>query len=107
MKEFALTALNELPDDADIMAEFDEFTDRIRKQEIEEFAIKSEVDTHVVHEILSEYLTDDGLSKEEIRTKLKNLGFGLIKTDRLVKKIDDFANNIVFKYEAQGDIYGN
>ena len=107
MKEFALTALNELPDDADIMAEFDEFTDRIRKQEIEEFAIKSEVDTHVVHEILSEYLTDDGLSKEEMRTKLKNLGFGLIKTDRLVKKIDDFAHNIVFKYEAQGDIYGN
>ena len=103
MAEFVRNRFYDLSDDADIMAEFEEFTKEREKAEIEEFSYGHEIDFDTVHEIMTDYIFNGSISDEVIRQYLAKYHLGLLKITKLTGDIKSFISQTYLKYKAEGD----
>ena len=103
MAEFVRTRFYDLPEDADIMAEFDEFTKEHEKAETEAFADEHGIDYDTVHDIMVEYIFNGSISDEAIRRRLTTYHLGLLKITKLTDEIKTFISHTYLKYKAEGE----
>ena len=103
MAEFVRTRFYDLSEDADIMAEFDEFMREHQKAELEAFAYDHGIDFTTVNGILVEYIFNGNISDEAIRKRLKEYHLGLLAITKLTKEIKDFIGQTYMKYKAEGE----
>ena len=103
MAEFVRTRFYDLSDDADIMAEFEEFIREHEKAETESFAYEHGIDYVVVHDIMVEYIFNGSISDESIRKRLMAYHLGLLKITKLTNEIKDFVSTTYMKYKAEGE----
>lgn len=103
MAEFVRTRFYDLSEDADIMAEFEEFMKDHEKAEMEEFAYSHGIDFVTVNDIMVEYIFNGGISDESIRKRLMAYHLGLLKITKLTKEIKDFVGQTYMKYKAEGE----
>lgn len=103
MIAFIRTRFFDLPDNADIMAAFEEFAEEQKTAEMERFAYEQKIDYGVVNEILGEYSFKGSVSDEFIREKLEPYNLGLVKATKLKNEIKNFTDNIYYKYRVEGE----
>ena len=103
MVEFIRTRFYDLPDDADIMAAFEEFAREHEKAEMESFAYEHGIDFSVVHKNVVDYVFNGKISDETIRESLSDYHLGLLKTTKLTGEIKTFVTDTYEKYRAEGD----
>lgn len=103
MAEFVRTRFYDLSDEADIMAEFEEFTKEHEKAETESFAYEHGISYDTVHEIMIEFIFNGSVSDEAIRKRLMDYHLGLLKITKLTKEIKDFVSTTYMKYKAEGE----
>ena len=103
MVEFIRTRFYDLPDDADIMAAFEEFAREHEKAEMESFAYEHGIDFSVVHKNVVDYVFNGKISDETIRESLSDYHLGLLKTTKLTGEIRTFVTDTYEKYRAEGD----
>ena len=103
MAEFVRTRFYDLSEDADIMAEFEEFMKDHEKAEIEEFAYSHGIDFVTVNDIMVEYIFNGSISDESTRKRLMAYHLGLLKITKLTKEIKDFVCQTYMKYKAEGE----
>ena len=103
MVEFIRTRFYDLPDDADIMAAFEEFAREHEKAEMESFAYEHGIDFSVVHKNVVDYVFNGRISDETIRESLSDYHLGLLKTTKLTGEIKTFVTDTYEKYRAEGD----
>ena len=70
MAEFVRTRFYDLSEDADIMAEFEEFMKDHEKAEMEEFAYSHGIEFVTVNDIMVEFIFNGGISDESVRKRL-------------------------------------
>ena len=103
MAEFVRTRFYDLSENADIMAEFEEFMKDHEKAEMEEFAYSHGIDFVTVNDIMVEFIFNGGISDESIRKRLMAYHLGLLKITKLTKEIKDFVGQTYMKYKAEGE----
>ena len=103
MAKFVRTRFYDLSEDADIMAEFEEFMKDHEKAEMEEFAYSHRIDFVTVNDIMVEYIFNGSISDESIRKRLMAYHLGLLKITKLTKEIKDFVGQTYMKYKAEGE----
>ena len=103
MAEFVRTRFYDLSEDADIMAEFEEFMKDHEKAEMEEFAYSHGIEFVTVNDIMVEFIFNGGISDESIRKRLMAYHLGLLKITKLTKEIKDFVGQTYMKYKAEGE----
>lgn len=103
MAEFVRTRFYDLSEDADIMAEFEEFMKDHEKAELEEFAYNHAIDFATVNDIMVEFIFNGSISDESIRKHLMTYHLGLLKITKLTKEIKDFVAKTYMKYKAEGE----
>ena len=103
MAEFVRTRFYDLPEDADIMAEFEEFMKDHEKAEMEEFAYSHGIEFVTVNDIMVEFIFNGSVSDEAIRKRLMAYHLGLLKITKLTKEIRDFVSMTYMKYKAEGE----
>ena len=103
MAEFVRTRFYDLSEDADIMAEFEEFMKDHEKAEMEEFAYSHGIEFVTVNDIMVEFIFNGGISNESIRKRLMAYHLGLLKITKLTKEIKDFVGQTYMKYKAEGE----
>lgn len=103
MIEFIRTRFYDIPEEADIMEAFDEFTKDREKAELESFAYDHNIDYTVLNDIMTVYIFHGSITDEEIRTRLKQYRLGLLKITKLTNEIKDFISQTYKKYKAEGE----
>ena len=103
MAEFVRTRFYDLPEDVDIMAEFEEFTKEHERAETESFASDHGIDYSTVHDIMMEYIFNGSISEEAIRKRLTEYHLGLLKITKLTDEIKTFVSQTYLKYKAEGE----
>jgi len=103
MVEFIRTRFYDIPEEADIMEAFDEFTKDREKAELESFAYEHNIDYTVLNDIMTVYIFHGSITDEEIRTRLKQYRLGLLKITKLTNEIKDFISQTYKKYKAEGE----
>ena len=103
MAEFVRTRFYDLPEDADIMAEFEEFTKIHQRAEMEEFALSHNIDYTVLNDIMTEFIFNGSVSDEAIRKRLMVYHLGLLKITKLTTEIKAFVSQSYMKYKAEGE----
>ena len=103
MAEFIRTRFYDLAEDADIMAEFEEFMKDHEKAEMEEFAYSHGIDYVTINDIMVEFIFSGSISDESIRRRLMEYHLGLLKITKLTKEIKDFVGQTYMKYKAEGE----
>ena len=101
--EFVRTRFYDLSDEADIMAEFEEFTNEHERAETESFAYEHGIAYDTVHDIMIEYIFNGSVSDESIRQRLMAYHLGLLKITKLTKEIKEFVSTTYMKYKAEGE----
>ncbi len=101
MADFIRTRFYDLPDEADIQAEFEEYAKECEKAEIEEFAFENQIDYSVLSDIMSDYVFNGQITEESIRKRLEAYHFGLLKITKLTKAIHSFISDTYKKYKAE------
>lgn len=103
MKAFIETRFFELDPDEDIIAAYDEFTKGHMIAEIEEFSRENELNPDMVSEVVSQFFAESRqVTKEKLRQKLADRGFGLLRLTRLIEKLLSFCREMFNKYTAEG-----
>ena len=103
MAEFVRTRFYDLADDADIMAEFEDFTKEHEKAEMEEFSYDNGIDYTVMNDIMTEFIFNGSISDESVRRHLEQYHLGLLKITKLTNAIKGFISRTYKKYKAEGD----
>lgn len=104
MKDFIATRFFDLDPDEDIAAAYDEFTKGHMIAEIEEFSHENELNVDMVTEIVSQFFAvSRQITKEKLRQKLSDKGYGLLRITRLIDKILSFCREMHNKYTAEGN----
>lgn len=103
MKEFILTKFYDLPEDADVMEAFTQFEKEQMQADMEAFAYEQQIDYNVISDLFSTYVFSGLISDDEIRTKLTEYKFGLLKMTKLTKAIKTFVHDTYQKYKAEGE----
>ena len=103
MAEFIRTRFYDLAEDADIMAEFEEFMKDHEKAEMEEFAYSHGIDYVTINDIMVEYIFNGSISDESIRRRVAIYHLGLLKLTKLTREIKDFVSQTYMKYKAEGE----
>ena len=102
MSEFIMTRFYDLPEEADIVEAFEEFSQEHEKAEMEEFAYDHGLTFDTVQDIMTEYIFSGSISDESIRKRLMDYHLGLLKTTKLTREIKDFISMTYTKYKAEG-----
>lgn len=103
MVEFIKTRFYDLPQDADVMAEFEDFMKTHEKSEIEAFAREHEIEYADTNDIMTEYIFNGSISDESIRQHLMKYHMGLLKITKITREIKDFITRTYMKYKAEGE----
>ena len=83
----------------DIDAEYDEFENKKKQAEIENFAKKEDIDTKMLNDFISEYSFSGVLNKGEVRDRIEK-PLPLLKKKSLVTRIVEFIKSHVSKYSS-------
>lgn len=81
----------------DIDAEYNDFENKKKKEEIEAFATEQDIDKNMLNEYISEYSFSGVLNQGSIRDRIEK-PMSLLKKKSLVNKIVDFIKSHVEKY---------
>ena len=103
MTAFIRTKFYDLSENADIMAEFEEFTRDYERAEMESFAYDHGIDYNVLNNIMTDYIFNGGISDEAIRKHLLPYHLGLLKITKLTNEIKQFVSQTYMKYKAEGE----
>ena len=103
MAEFIRTRFYDLPEDTDMMAAFEDFAQEFEKEEIKKFACENEVEESIIQETMAEYSFNGSISDEDIRKRLTDYKYGLLKTTKLTRIIKNFVERTYGKYKAEGE----
>lgn len=71
--------------------------------DMEAFAYEQQIDYNVISDLFSTYVFSGLISDDEIRTKLTEYKFGLLKMTKLTKAIKTFVHDTYQKYKAEGE----
>ena len=102
LKRFVTERFFTLSPDEDIVKEYEEFEVQQQNMDIEMFAEKTKIDVETIRFFISEYQFKHVISLEDIRKRLSQKGYGVIKTLELSKKIESFVKEQYEKYRAEG-----
>lgn len=103
MKEFINTKFFELDPDADIIEAYTEYEKQIMQRDIEEYAHAHNMRFELVSEILNQYFVEPKmLTKEYLREKFDELGYGLLALTRAINDMMLFVQNMYDKFTAEG-----
>ncbi len=83
----------------DIDAEYDEFENKKKQAEIENFAKKEDIDTKMLNDFISEYSFSGVLNQGEVRDRIEK-PLPLLKKKSLVTRIVEFIKSHVSKYSS-------
>ena len=83
----------------DIDAEYNEFENKKKQEEIEEFAKKEDIDPKMLGDFISEYAFSGVLNQGAVRDKIEK-PLPLLKKKSLVSRIVDFIRTHVSKYSV-------
>ena len=83
----------------DIDAEYDEFENKKKQAEIEDFAKKEDIDTKMLNDFISEYSFSGVLNQGEVRDRIEK-PLPLLKKKSLVTRIVEFIKSHVSKYSS-------
>lgn len=90
------------PED-DIISAYEEYEKESMKIDIDNFSALHDIDSNIITEIITTYFVDPKqVTKENIRLKLKDKGFGLIKLTKIINEILIFIKEMNNKYTAEG-----
>ena len=103
MADFVRTRFYDLSEDADIMAEFEDFLKENEKAEVEAFAYDNAIDYDTVHDIMTDYIFSGSIADEDIRKALGRYHLGLLKITKLTTAIKEFISSTYMKYKAEGE----
>ncbi len=103
MVQFIQTRFFDLPEDADIQKEYEQFEKDSLNAEIEEFSYKNQLDEKIVFGLFSEYSFNGSITEEEIRSKVGYLNLGLLRLTALIDSIKNFIVELYKKYKAEGE----
>lgn len=103
MTSFIKSRFFELDPDEDIIAAYEDYEKESMKADIEKFAQANSIDIDIITEIVTQYFIDPKqVTKENIRLKLLDKGFGLLKLTKLINQILSFIKDMSDKYTAEG-----
>lgn len=102
MKDFILNRFYDLPENSDIYQAYAQFERESMQHEIDEFAQEYGIKSELVAEMFSYYMFRGHMTDEEVRKKLEDYHFGLLKMTKITKAIRQFAENTLKKYKAEG-----
>lgn len=102
MKDFILNRFYDLPENADIYQAYAQFERESMQHEIDGFAEEYGIKSELVAEMFSYYMFRGHMTDEEVRKKLEDYHFGLLKMTKITKAIRQFAENTLKKYKAEG-----
>ena len=83
----------------DIDAEYDEFENKKKQAEIEDFAKKEDIDSKMLNDFISEYSFSGVLNQGEVRDRIEK-PLPLLKKKSLVTRIVEFIKSHVSKYSS-------
>ena len=83
----------------DIDAEYDEFENKKKQAEIEDFAKKEDINTKMLNDFISEYSFSGVLNQGEVRDRIEK-PLPLLKKKSLVTRIVEFIKSHVSKYSS-------
>ena len=83
----------------DIDAEYDEFENKKKQAEIENFAKKEDIDSKMLNDFISEYSFSGVLNQGEVRDRIEK-PLPLLKKKSLVTRIVEFIKSHVSKYSS-------
>ena len=83
----------------DIDAEYDEFENKKKQAEIEDFAKKEDIDSKMLNDFISEYSFSGVLNQGEVRDRIEK-PLPLLKKKSLVTRIVEFIKSHVIKYSS-------
>lgn len=102
LKRFVTEKFFSLSPDEDIVKAYEEFEVQQQNIDIEIFAEETGIDVDTIKSFMSEYQFKHIISLEDIRKKLSQKGYGLIKTIKLSSEIEEFVKEQYDKYRAEG-----
>jgi len=103
MRQFILTKFYDLPEDADVMEAFTQFSKEQMTADMEEFAFDNKIDYMIVSELFTEYVFHGTISDDDIRKRLTVYKLGLLKMTKLTKSVKTFVTETYNKYKAEGE----
>ncbi|MBP3851665.1 MAG: type I restriction endonuclease subunit R [Erysipelotrichaceae bacterium] len=91
LKDFMADRFDELDSDADIKSDYQAYEDDRKRQMIDDFAKKHDVEQSFIISLLDEYQHNPiSVSKEKLRKQVMDLHLGLIKMSQLVYDLEIF-----------------
>ena len=102
LKRFVTEKFFSLSPDEDIVKAYEEFEVQQQNMDIEMFAEETGIDVDTIKSFMSEYQFKHVISLEDIRKRLSQKGYGLLKTIKLSSEIEEFVKEQYEKFRAEG-----
>lgn len=103
MKSFITERFFDLDPAEDITAAYAEYEREMLQASVERFATENQVDAGIISDILSDYFCNSKtMTKEAIRQKILYLHLGLLKTTKLIEKIEFFVQDAYDTFTSEG-----
>jgi type I restriction enzyme R subunit len=101
--DFINDVFYDLPANADVEHEFEQYEKKRLDQEITNFADENDMEVADVRSIFSDYSFGKTITDENIRQRLSKYHLGLIKVTKLTSAIRKFIENTYDRFRAEGD----
>ncbi len=103
LKQFINERFFELDPNEDIFQAYAEYEKESMQERIDSFAKENELDVNLINSIVSEYFADTRtLTPENLRQKLKDKHYGLLKLRTVIPTITNFVKEMENVYTAEG-----
>ena len=102
LKRFVTEKFFSRSPDEDIVKAYEEFEVQQQNMDIEMFAEETGIDVDTIKSFMSEYQFKHVISLEDIRKRLSQKGYGLLKTIKLSSEIEEFVKEQYEKFRAEG-----
>ena len=102
LKRFVTEKFFSLSPDEDIVKAYEEFEVQQQNMDIEMFAEDMGIDIDTIRFFMSEYQFKHIISLEDIRKRLSQKGYGVLKTLKLSSEIEGFVKDQYEKFRAEG-----
>ena len=102
LKRFVTEKFFSLSPDEDIVKAYEEFEVQQQNMDIEMFSEETGIDVETIRFFMSEYQFKHVISLEDIRKRLSQKGYGLLKTIKMSSEIEEFVKEQYEKFRAEG-----
>lgn len=102
LKRFVTEKFFSLSPDEDIVKAYEEFEVQQQNMDIEMFTEDMGIDIDTIRFFMSEYQFKHIISLEDIRKRLSQKGYGVLKTLKLSSEIEGFVKDQYEKFRAEG-----